>query len=36
MRILFWTELFRPYIGGAEVWGMKFLHALRQRGYDRP
>jgi hypothetical protein len=34
MRILFWSELFWPYIGGIEVLGMKLLGALRQRGHE--
>ena len=34
MRILFWSELFRPYIGGAEIWGMSFLRRLIQRGHE--
>ena len=34
MRILFWSELFCPYIGGAEVWAMSFLRRLRQRGHE--
>ena len=34
MRVLFWSELFWPYIGGAEVFATKLLVALRQRGYE--
>ena len=34
MRILFWSELFWPYIGGAEVVGAKLLPALQARGYE--
>lgn len=34
MRILFWSELFWPYIGGPEVMAMNLLPALRDRGYD--
>ena len=34
MRVLFWTELFWPYIGGVEVLGAKFILALRERGYE--
>ena len=34
MRILFWTELFWPYIGGAEVFAAKLLLALRERGHE--
>jgi glycogen(starch) synthase len=33
MRVLFWSEYFWPYIGGAEVWGMRLVLALRERGY---
>jgi glycogen(starch) synthase len=34
MRILFWSELFWPYVGGAEVLASKLLPALRNRGYE--
>jgi glycogen(starch) synthase len=34
MRVLFWSELFWPYIGGAELFGANLLLALRERGYD--
>ena len=34
MRILFWSELFWPYIGGAEVFGVHLIRALQQRGYE--
>ena len=34
MRILFWSELFWPYMGGAEIFASKLLLALRQRGYE--
>jgi glycosyltransferase involved in cell wall biosynthesis len=34
MRILFWQELFWPYIGGVEVLATKLLLALRQRGHE--
>jgi len=34
MRVLFWTELFWPYIGGVEVHGTRLLPALRERGYE--
>ena len=34
MRVLFWSELFWPYIGGAEVLASKLLPALRNRGYE--
>lgn len=33
MRILFLTELFRPYIGGVEVHASRFLPAMRARGH---
>ncbi len=34
MRILFWSELFWPYVGGAEVLGAKLLRALAARGHE--
>ena len=34
MRILFWSELFWPYIGGAEIFATKLLTALRERFYE--
>lgn len=34
MRILFWVPRFWPYIGGVEVFGMKLLPALRERGFE--
>lgn len=34
MRILFWSELFWPYIGGPEVMAVRLLPALRELGYD--
>ncbi len=33
-RILFWTELFWPYIGGVQILAAKTLPILRQRGYQ--
>jgi hypothetical protein len=33
-RILFWTELFWPYIGGVQVLAAKTLPMLRRRGYQ--
>lgn len=33
MRVLFLTELFRPYIGGIEVHASRFLPAMRERGH---
>lgn len=34
MRVVFWSDLFWPYIGGAEVVGASLLPALRRRGYE--
>jgi glycogen synthase len=34
MRVLFWSNLFWPYIGGAEYVGVQLTSALRQRGYE--
>jgi glycogen(starch) synthase len=34
MRLLYWTELFWPYIGGVEVLSAKLLKELRERGYE--
>lgn len=34
MRVLLWSELFWPYIGGAEVFGARLSLALRNRGHD--
>jgi glycogen(starch) synthase len=34
MRILFWSELFCPYVGGAEVFGAQLVRALRARGHE--
>jgi glycogen(starch) synthase len=34
MRVLFWSELFWPYIGGAEIFATKLLLALRERGHQ--
>ena len=34
MRVLFWTPVFWPKIGGVEVHAGKFLPALRTRGYE--
>jgi glycogen(starch) synthase len=33
-RVLFWSELFWPYIGGNEVLAARLLPALRGRGYE--
>jgi glycogen(starch) synthase len=34
MRVLFWTPVFWPKIGGVEVHAMKLLSALAERGYE--
>src|SRR5713226_551092 len=34
MRILFWSELFWPYVGGIELSGARLVAALRERGYE--
>jgi glycogen(starch) synthase len=34
MRILCWSELFRPYIGGAEVFAARMLSAWVARGHE--
>jgi glycogen synthase len=34
MRVLFWSNLFWPYIGGAEHFGTRLVLALRKRGYE--
>jgi glycogen(starch) synthase len=34
LRILYWTQLFRPYIGGVEVHTTKFLPAMKKLGYE--
>jgi glycogen(starch) synthase len=34
MRVLFWTPVFWPKIGGVEVHAAKLLPALRERGYE--
>ena len=31
MRVLFWSELFWPCIGGAEVFATKLILALQER-----
>ncbi len=33
MRVVYLTELFRPYIGGVEVHASRFLPAMRDRGH---
>lgn len=34
MRILYWTELFWPYIGGVEVLASEFIPEMRGRGFE--
>ena len=34
MRLLFWSDLFWPYVGGAEIFGSKLAASLHQRGYE--
>ncbi len=34
MRVLYWTQLYWPYIGGVEVHGANFLRAMQTRGYE--
>jgi glycogen(starch) synthase len=34
MRVLFWSDFFPPYPGGAEIMGGKLLRGLSARGYD--
>lgn len=34
MRVLFWSELYRPYIGGAEIFAENLIAALRARGVE--
>lgn len=34
MRVLYWTQLFWPYIGGVEVLATRFLPAMRERGHE--
>jgi len=34
MRVLFWTELFWPRIGGAEIFSSKLVCSLRDRGHE--
>ena len=33
-RIVFWSQLFWPHIGGAEIFATKLLGALQNRGYE--
>lgn len=34
MRILYWSEVFWPHIGGIEVLSVQFLRALQKRNYE--
>jgi glycogen(starch) synthase len=34
VRILYWTQLFHPYIGGVEVLGVEYVRALQSRGHE--
>lgn len=34
MRVIYWTERFRPDIGGVEVISVPLIHALQARGID--
>ena len=34
MKVLYWTELFWPHIGGIEVLATRFLPAMQGRGYE--
>jgi glycogen synthase len=34
LRVLFWSEFFWPYIGGAEIIGAKLVMSLRERGCE--
>jgi glycogen(starch) synthase len=34
MRVLLWSELFWPYVGGAEVFAARLLPALHDRGHE--
>jgi glycogen(starch) synthase len=34
VRVLYWSELFWPYIGGAEVFSANLIPALQQRGHE--
>ena len=33
-RILFWSELFWPHLGGVEVLGLELVCAMKKGGYD--
>ena len=34
MRILYWTELFWPHIGGVQVASLQLITALQKRGHE--
>jgi glycogen(starch) synthase len=34
MRVLFWSELFWPYLGGIEIQAARFIHAMQARGHQ--
>ena len=34
VRVLYWTQLFWPYVGGVEVLASKFLPAMQDCGYE--
>lgn len=34
MRVMFWCQLFLPYIGGGEVFAMRLIPMLRERGHE--
>jgi glycogen(starch) synthase len=34
MRVLLWSELFWPYVGGAELFVARLMVALRERGHE--
>lgn len=34
MRVLYWTQLFWPYVGGVEVLASKFIPAMQTRGHE--
>jgi glycosyltransferase involved in cell wall biosynthesis len=34
VRVLFWSDLFAPYVGGAELFGAELLRGLAARGHE--
>lgn len=34
MKVLFWQELFWPYIGGAEIFAADLINSLQDRGFE--